>query len=289
VRHENQTDQPFLLSLSSGEASDPGWRLVKKKARKHVDARWMRSGCHSEPIRQLPRAAHDVYTRAIGNHQGRAVSVPSPSVAPSVDAGQIRAGLARARNAVDRHAAALTRLDAVLGDGDHGDNLSTGFRAVEELLTEMAAETPPGELLRAVGYRLVATVGGASGPLLGTAFIEAGFRAGEAEVLGPALVGDMLVAAAAGLARRGRCSIGDKTILDTLGPAAAAFTETIRSGGSGRQAQAAALEAGRLGMRSTRPLVARRGLALRLGERSAGHLDPGAVSCFVLLLALAER
>ena len=201
----------------------------------------------------------------------------------------IRAGLGRARAAVDRHAAALTRLDAVLGDGDHGDNLSTGFRAVAELLAELPPDTLPGELLRAVGYRLVATVGGASGPLFGTAFIEAGFRAGDAAKLDPPLVGEMLLAASAGLARRGRCAIGDKTILDTLGPASAAFSRTIASGSSAREAQAASLAAGLSGMRSTRPLVARRGLALRLGERSAGHLDPGAVSCFVLLLALAER
>jgi dihydroxyacetone kinase-like protein len=217
------------------------------------------------------------------------VSGPQLSAAPSIDAGRIRAGLGRARATVDRHAAALTRLDAVLGDADHGDNLSTGFRAVEKLLAELPADTPPGELLGAVGYRLVATVGGASGPLFGTAFIEAGFRAGDAETLDPPLIAEMLAAASAGLARRGRCSIGDKTILDTLGPAASAFSESISSGGSGREAQAAALAAGRAGMRSTRPLVARRGLALRLGERSAGHLDPGAVSCFLLLLALAER
>ncbi len=135
----------------------------------------------------------------------------------------------------------------------------------------------------------MATVGGASGPLFGTAFIEAGFRAGDAATLRPALVAEMLVAAAAGLARRGRCAIGDKTILDTLGPAAEAFAATIAAGGSGPAAQRAALEAGRAGMQSTRPLIARRGLALRLGERSIGHLDPGAVSCFILLLAMAER
>jgi dihydroxyacetone kinase-like protein len=227
------------------------------------------------------------------------VSVPSPSPATSpstpvtavegIDAAGLRAGLHRARRAVDRHAAALTRLDGVLGDGDHGDNLSTGFRAVEELLAELPAETLPGDLLRAVGHRLVATVGGASGPLLGTAFIEAGFRAGEAELLEPPLAAEMLVAAAAGLARRGRCAVGDKTILDTLGPAAEAFAATVGGGGSGAEAQRAALAAGRVGMRSTRPLIARRGLALRLGERSIGHLDPGAVSCFVLLLAMAER
>jgi phosphoenolpyruvate---glycerone phosphotransferase subunit DhaL len=217
------------------------------------------------------------------------VSVPSPSVAPALDSARIRAGLVRARGVVDRHAAALTRLDGVLGDGDHGDNLAIGFRAVDELLAELPLETRPGELLRAVGYRLVATVGGASGPLFGTAFIEAGFRAGDAEDLEPAIVGEMLTAAAAGLARRGRCAVGDKTILDTLEPAAAAFQRAVASGASAADTQRATLTAARAGMRSTRPLVARRGLALRLGARSAGHLDPGAVSCFLLLLALAER
>jgi dihydroxyacetone kinase-like protein len=220
---------------------------------------------------------------------------PEPGAARSaadidvLDAERIRAGLRRARRAVDRHAAALTRLDTVLGDGDHGDNLATGFRAVEELLAETPPGTPPGELLRAVGHRLVATVGGASGPLYGTAFLEAGFRAGDAEELDAGLVAEMLVVAADGLARRGRCAVGDKTILDTLRPAADAFASTLGRGASSAEAQAAALRAAYRGMRSTGPLVARRGLALRLGDRSIGPRDPGAVSCFVLLLALAER
>lgn len=212
----------------------------------------------------------------------------SPDAA-GLDAGDLRLGLARARRSVDRHAAALTRLDAVLGDGDHGDNLATGFRAVEELLAELPPSTLPGELLRAVGHRLVATVGGASGPLYGTAFIEAAFRADGEARLGPRLVADMLRAAAAGLARRGRCTIGDKTILDTLGPASEAFAAEIAAGAPAAAAQRAAIRAARRGMRSTRPLVARRGLAIRLGERSAGHVDPGAVSCLLLLLALAKR
>jgi phosphoenolpyruvate---glycerone phosphotransferase subunit DhaL len=210
-----------------------------------------------------------------------------PNVA--IDAAHIRAALRRARRAIDRHAASLTSLDAVLGDGDHGDNMSTGFRAVEELLDELPPETPPGDLLRAVGHRLVATVGGASGPLFGTAFIEAGFLAAEADELDPPLVAEMLGAAAAGLARRGRCSVGDKTILDTLQPAVDAFATTLAAGRSGRAAQKAALAAARDGMRSTVPLVARRGLALRLGDRSVGHVDPGAVSCFLVLLAMAQR
>ena len=99
----------------------------------------------------------------------------------------------------------------------------------------------------------------------------------------------MLSAAAAGLARRGRCAVGDKTMLDTLGPAADAFAASIAAGDTAAVAQRAAIVAARHGMRSTRDLVARRGLALRLGPRSVGHRDPGAVSCLILLLAMAER
>jgi phosphoenolpyruvate---glycerone phosphotransferase subunit DhaL len=211
------------------------------------------------------------------------------AVAPGLDAAHLRAAIRRSARAVDRHAATLTRLDTVLGDGDHGDNLATGFRAVVELLDELPVETPPGELLRAVGHRLVATVGGASGPLYGTACIEAGFRAGDVAVLDPPLISGMLAAAAVGLARRGRCSVGDKTILDTLQPAADAFAAVLARGASPAEAQRASIRAARLGMRSTAGMIARRGLALRLGERSIGHRDPGAVSCLILLLALAER
>jgi dihydroxyacetone kinase len=135
----------------------------------------------------------------------------------------------------------------------------------------------------------VATVGGASGPLYGTACIEAGFHAGDAAVLDPQLIAEMLAAAAAGLARRGRCAVGDKTILDTLQPAADAWARALTDGARPGDAQRAMIEAARHGMRSTAGMVARRGLALRLGERSIGHRDPGAVSCLVLLLALAER
>jgi phosphoenolpyruvate---glycerone phosphotransferase subunit DhaL len=215
---------------------------------------------------------------------------PLPLTAPiAVDAATLRAGFARVRRTIDRHAAALTRLDAVLGDGDHGDNLAIGFRAVEEVLAGLPPATLPGELLRAVGHRLVAAVGGASGPLYGTAFIEAGFRAGDAAVIDGPLAAAMLDAATSGLARRGRCAIGDKTILDTLRPASTALTAAIASGATPRDATRATIEAARIGMRSTRPLIARRGIALRLGERSAGSLDPGAVSCLLILRALGAR
>lgn len=207
----------------------------------------------------------------------------------TIDAADLRSAVVRARRTIDRHAAALTRLDAVLGDGDHGDNLSIGFRAAEEALAALPPDTLPAELLRAVGHCLVSAVGGASGPLYGTAFIEAGFRAANATTIDLPLAADMLEAATDGLARRGRCAVGDKTILDTLRPAATALSEAVAAGGGARGAVRATLEAGRTGMRSTRPLVARRGIALRLGPRSVGHLDPGAVSCFLILRALAGR
>jgi dihydroxyacetone kinase-like protein len=211
-------------------------------------------------------------------HDGRPFDGPS-----------LRDGFRRARRTIDRHAAWLTALDAALGDGDHGDNLALGLRAVDELLDELPKATPPGELLRAIGHRLVSAVGGASGPLYGTACIEAGFQAGSAPAIDLPLMASMFRAAAAGLARRGRCAVGDKTILDTLGPAAEAFAAAVELGAGAAEAQRAALVAARAGMLSTRPLIARRGLALRLGPRSAWHLDPGAVSCYLLLVALAER
>jgi phosphoenolpyruvate---glycerone phosphotransferase subunit DhaL len=207
----------------------------------------------------------------------------------TLDAAAVRAALARCGRIVARHQRELTRLDAILGDGDHGDNLVIGFRAVDETLAGLPPETPPGELLRAVGHRLVAAVGGASGPLYGTACIEAGFRAGDAETLDAPMIAAMLDAAAEGLARRGRCRVGDKTILDTLAPAAEAFRTALWSGATPEGAYGAAIRAGARGMHSTRDLVARRGLAMRLGERSVGHRDPGAVSCLLLLCALGGR
>ena len=226
---------------------------------------------------------------AATHHGPEARTPPSPPDAarPAViDGAAVRAALERCRLTVERHAAYLTRLDAVLGDGDHGDNLVIGFRAVDAMLADLPDDTSPGELLRAVGHRLVAAVGGASGPLYGTAFLEAGARVGDAATLESRELAAMLAAAAAGLARRGRCAVGDKTILDALAPADETLSRELREGQDPRAAYVAAVRAAARGMRSTRPLVARRGLAMRLGERAAGHLDPGAVSCLLLLRAI---
>jgi dihydroxyacetone kinase-like protein len=262
---------------------------IKKKARRHQEVR-------RTPRPRVLAGSDDARSRC-STQGGRLSSVEvstSPSLAgqavvdPVIDATAVRAALHRCRTVVERHAAHLTRLDAVLGDGDHGDNLLIGFRSVEAMLEGLPADTPPGELLRAVGHRLVAAVGGASGPLYGTAFLEAGAAAGDAATIPASAVGPMLGAAADGLARRGRCTVGDKTILDALQPAADELVRAIDRGDPPGAAWVGAVRAAVRVMRSTRPLIARRGLALRLGDRSIGHLDPGAVSCTLLLRAIAD-
>lgn len=204
-----------------------------------------------------------------------------------VDAGEALAYIGRCADLVRRHARLLTALDAALGDGDHGDNLLIGFAAVDEAL---AADPPTqlGDVLSSVGSALVSSVGGASGPLYGAAFLEAGFAARGLADLGVGDLAVLLRAAADGLARRGRCNVGDKTIFDALAPAASAVEEAAADDATMDEAVRRAAVAAARGMRSTRPLTARRGLAMRLGERSRGHLDPGAASCFLLLRALAR-
>jgi dihydroxyacetone kinase-like protein len=196
----------------------------------------------------------------------------------------------RAAATLARHEALLDRLDAALGDGDHGANMALGFAAAIPVVRSGLVERPDdvGELLRILGHCLVASVGGASGPLYGTVFIEAGFSLAGREAASPRDLAAALGAGTAGLIRRGRCAIGDKTILDALDPGVRAMAEAARAGCPLESCVGAAARAAAVGMRATIPLVARRGLALRLGERSRGHRDPGATSCFLLLRAMAR-
>lgn len=208
---------------------------------------------------------------------------------PAIASSDIRAAFVRCSVTIERHQAYLTGLDAVLGDGDHGDNLALGFRAVCESLGQADPSTAPGPLIRSAGYTLAASAGGASGPLYGTALIQAGVAAGSVQELDAGTLDRMLEAAAAALAARGRCDVGDKTIYDALRPAADAYHDAFGRGESAETCLAAAVRAAWHGMLGTRGLVARRGLGLRLGPRSVGHLDPGAVSCVLLLRALVPR
>ena len=209
---------------------------------------------------------------------------------PALTAPDVLGFVERAAATLARHEALLDRLDAALGDGDHGSNMRIGFAAAVPIARAGLAERPDdvGDLLRVVGHSLVAGVGGASGPLYGTAFIEAGFALAGRPSVGPGELAAALEAGQAGLARRGRCAVGDKTILDALDPAVRALREAADADLPLGAAVAAAAVAAAAGMRATIPLVARRGLALRLGERSRGHRDPGAASCFLILQAMAR-
>jgi phosphoenolpyruvate---glycerone phosphotransferase subunit DhaL len=180
----------------------------------------------------------------------------------------------------------LTQLDAAIGDADHGVNMTRGFAAVESKMDELDGGTPPGKLLVAAGQTLVSTVGGASGPLWGTALRRAGKAMGEAEQVDAAMLAEALQAAVAGVVELGAAQPGDKTMVDALQPAVDALRAGVDGGGSLPQALAEATAAAEQGMRETVPMLARKGRASYLGERSIGHQDPGATSAALIVAAL---
>jgi len=181
----------------------------------------------------------------------------------------------------------LIELDAAIGDADHGANMDRGFQAVLKKLPEIA-DKDIGSIFKTVGMTLVSTVGGAGGPLYGTFFLQAGaVTAGKMDLSLPDWTAAM-EAAVNGVILRGKASPGDKTMLDALLPALEALKESAEAGEELAPAQRASAEAARLGMLATIPLVARKGRASYLGERSAGHQDPGATSSYLLLKAAAD-
>jgi len=195
--------------------------------------------------------------------------------------------MSEASAAIEAEADRLTQLDSAIGDGDHGVNMTRGLRAVTEALAS-AEELPPGKLLILAGKTLVSTVGGASGPLWGTALRRAGRAAGDAEALdGPALV-LALDAALAAVQELGAAVPGDKTMVDALGPAVDGLRAGVEAGDPLERAVAVAAQAAEEGARATMPMQARKGRASYLGERSIGHQDPGATSTALMVLALGR-
>ena len=193
--------------------------------------------------------------------------------------------LTRFRDVVAENQGYLTELDSAIGDADHGSNMTRGMNAVIGKLGEPATVDA---LFKSVGMTLVSTVGGASGPLYGTFFLRIGTTAGAVDELdGPALSAG-LRAGLAGVIQRGNAEPGDKTMVDALTPALDAFDAAIAAGDDLATAARAAADAAAKGRDDTEPLVARKGRASYLGERSAGHLDPGATSTALLFEALAE-
>ena len=182
----------------------------------------------------------------------------------------------------------LTQLDAAIGDADHGANMTRGFAAVEAKLDDLDGGTPPGRILVLAGSTLVSTVGGASGPLWGSALRRAGKALGDAPTATATELAEALDAALAAVVELGAAEPGDKTMVDALGPAVDAYREALGGGASLAGALAAARAAAEDGMRATVPMLARKGRASYLGERSIGHQDPGATSTALILAALEQ-
>ena len=183
----------------------------------------------------------------------------------------------------------LTQLDAAIGDADHGTNMDRGFTAVVAKLGEAdGSPVSPGKLLTTAGSTLVSTVGGASGPLWGTALRRAGRALGDADEFGSDELASALDAALEGVVELGAAQEGEKTMVDALGPAVRILRERLAGGASLNDAVQAAFEASEEGMRATVPLQASKGRASYLGERSIGHQDPGATSTTLILGALAS-
>ena len=189
--------------------------------------------------------------------------------------------------AVEAEAAYLTQLDSAIGDGDHGVNMTRGFRAVNEALAGADGQ-PPGKQLTTAGKTLVSTVGGASGPLWGSALRAAGRSLGDGEQFDGDALTDALDAALAAVVDLGAAAPGDKTMVDALGPATTALRERLAAGASIADAVGAAADAADQGAAATVPMQARKGRASYLGERSIGHQDPGATSAALIVRALHE-
>ena len=204
----------------------------------------------------------------------------------AVRAATVDAWMTEAAAAVRDQRDYLTQLDAAIGDGDHGTNMDRGFAAVQKALAGQNGDLPPGRLLIVAGKTLVSTVGGASGPLWGSALRAAGRSLGDAETFDGEGLAQALDAAIAAVIDLGAAAPGDKTMIDALVPAAEALRRALESDQPLHEAVASASEAADEGARATVPLLARKGRASYLGERSIGHQDPGATSAALILRAL---
>lgn len=181
----------------------------------------------------------------------------------------------------------LTQLDQAIGDGDHGENMYRGFAAVTEALSEQSFSTPA-QVMQFVGKTLISTVGGAAGPLYGTAFLRAGAALQDKTELNVADLVMMFEAATAGVQTRGKASVGEKTMVDVLAPAAIAAAATAADNSTPIEVLATAAASAWQGASDTEPMEARKGRASYLGARSIGHRDPGAQSSAIIFQAAWE-
>lgn len=186
------------------------------------------------------------------------------------------------------HRVELIDLDRDIGDGDHGENMDRGFSAVLAKLDDLPADAIPADVLKLVATTLISTVGGASGPLYGTAYLKAAGAVAGKTLLDGAAVASVLRAARDGIVLRGKAQTGDKTMIDAWTPAVEAADAAVDDGAGDAAILAAAAAAAERGAEATEPLIARKGRASYLGERAIGHRDPGAQSTALLLRAAAD-
>ncbi len=203
-----------------------------------------------------------------------------------VDVSLTRSWITAVAAAVREHADHLTQLDAAIGDADHGVNMNRGFTAAVDELDGYDARTV-GDVLVRTGNTLVSRVGGAAGPLYGTALRAIG-KALDDSTVDARQLGTALHAGLDGLQKLGAAVPGDKTIVDAFAPALAAYDSDLDAGGNLRSATMAASRAAEEGMRATTEMQARKGRASYLGSRSVGHQDPGATSTWLIFRSLAE-
>lgn len=206
----------------------------------------------------------------------------------TLDGAALAGWIRHAAGLVAADAERLTRLDAAIGDGDHGLNLDRGFTAAVAAIGALPEGAAPSKVLIAAGRAIVSKTGGASGPLYGTALRRAGRTLADEDEADATALGAALAAALEGVQELGQADEGDKTMVDALIPAVAAYEGALAGGADLASCARAAADAAARGADATIPLRARKGRASYLGARSAGHLDPGAASTALILRALAD-
>ncbi|MGO4691695.1 dihydroxyacetone kinase subunit DhaL [Glaciibacter sp. 2TAF33] len=206
----------------------------------------------------------------------------------ALDAAWATAWVRRSAEVIAEHRVELITLDRDIGDGDHGENMDRGFQAVLPKLDGLAEDAVPSDVLKLLATTLISTVGGAAGPLYGTAYLKAATAISGVADLDGAMVAALLAAARDGIVLRGKAEPGDKTMVDAWTPAVAAAEAAALQDDDPEAVLRAAADAAAEGAVATEPLVARKGRASYLGERAIGHRDPGAQSTALLLRAAAD-
>ncbi|MBD1924551.1 dihydroxyacetone kinase subunit L [Microcoleus sp. FACHB-831] len=200
---------------------------------------------------------------------------------------QILQWLQSVATVIEKNKDYLTELDSAIGDADHGINMNRGFQKVVSQLATVA-DKDIGSIFKTVSMTLISSVGGASGPLYGTMFLRGSTAvANKSELIDEDMV-LLFEAFVDGVVQRGKANLGDKTMLDSLAPATEAFKQAIAANLTTVEALQKAVAAAEEGMKNTIPIVAKKGRASYLGDRSAGHQDPGATSVYFILRTLLE-